>query len=150
MSESQSEQSQPEWLQGITSDETLELTKNRMCADLIDAVLTEIQQQQRPWPQLSKSAQQDLIDRISNRCTHLVQEAIHLIAADQRPCLVASLESVTAKGGIKAVLKIAEHVPERYALLDSVSDQVLVILGGSDFTGAPPKTQAEADQRGLC
>lgn len=126
---------------------TLELTRDRLAADLTDALLTEIQQQPRSWPQLGQQAQQDVIDRATARCTHLVTEAVRIIASDGRQTLVADVDSVTAKDGIKVVLKIDGHAEGRHELMDSTGSQVLVILGGSDFIGAPPQTQAMPDQR---
>lgn len=137
------------WMPSSTLDGTLELTKERMAADLIDALVTEVQQQQRPWPQLSKSGQQDVIDRLSARCRHLIAEAVTIIASDQRQTLVATVDSVTAKSGLKVVLKVGVLVAGRHELMDATGTQVLLVLGGTDFNGAPPKAQAESDQRAL-
>jgi hypothetical protein len=98
---------------------------------------------------LGQQAQQEVIDRATARCKHLVTEAVRLIASDGRPTLVADVDSVTAKDGIKVVLKIDGHAEGRHELMDSTGSQVLVILGGSDMTGAPPQTQAMPNQRRL-
>jgi hypothetical protein len=141
----------PEWLAAPPPlSGALELTRDRLAADLIDALVTEVQQQPRPWPQLSQTAQQEVIDRLAARCRHLMAEAVRIIASDGRQCLVADVDSVTAKDGIKVVLKIDGRAPGRHELMDSTGDQVLVILGGTDFTGAPPRSEGEPLQRGLC
>jgi hypothetical protein len=150
MAEEQTER--PEWMHDMDTPlpGNLELTRTRLAADLTDALVTEVQQQRRSWPELSQTAQQEVIDRLTARCRHLVTEAVQIIASDQRQTLVAEVDSVTTKAGIKVVLKIDGHAPGRHELMDATGEQVLIILGGTDFTGAPPQAQGEPDQRGLC
>lgn len=118
--------------------------------DLLAATLDEIKILQKPWPSMSKSEQNEVIDRLRERVKDNVQRAVALIAAENRVTVVAKLDAVTFKRGIQATISLSKSNIHRLDLADNVGEQVLVCIMPSDqFTGDMDNLQGEDDQRSL-
>lgn len=115
--------------------------------DLLGALLDEIKQLQSPWQSMPEHLQNELIDRLRNRVTANVKQAVALIAAEGRVTVVGTLEQVTFKGAIKASIVLSKSNIHRLDLADNVNQEVLiVIMPAEQFTGGMDGIQADPDQ----
>lgn len=120
---------------------TISLASETMLADLTQCLIDELKAAPDVWQKLSEDAQDDVIKRVASQVGDAVIKAVNLIAADSREVITAELEQITAKEGIKAVLTLAKHDPNRHALLDSVGKAVLIVVADAKqfMGGAIPK-----------
>ena len=95
---------------------------------LLKALLTEVQQLQKPWANTPQAEQQNVIDRLRLRVEDAVREAVLRIASGAQSRIRATVESVTFKDGVKAVLQLSRGNPETHALADATGGTVLIVL----------------------
>lgn len=130
-------------------NEAVTISEKFLMGDLIKAVMQEMRQMPFAWATLPEKDQQKIIDRVTDRTREAVRQAVKIIAADARPHLVADVEQVVFKDGIKAVLSIAKQAADRHELSDAVGTMVLIVLPHVEkhMGGEPPK--ADKDQPDL-
>lgn len=120
-----------------------------MRGDLIDALLTEFKAAKDVWPKLSQSDQDVIIARLDNRVCYAIAQAVRTIAAKGRPTVRATIDQLTAKDGIKAVLSLSKADPQRHALLDAVGQQVVIVVADAEGFMGGDLPAGEPDQRDL-
>jgi hypothetical protein len=135
--------------ENLGPDAPVDIAAASMHGDLVSALLDEVKSLPKPWQQLSESQQDAVIDRLRRRTGEAIDQCVRAIAADGRDTCVAELEQLTSKDGIKAVLKLSAHDENRYALLDAVGKQVLVVVGDSKHFLAGEMPRAEPTQMPL-
>lgn len=111
-----------------TNSETITISEKFLLGDILKAVMSETRQMPFAWAVLPEKDQQKIIDKITQKVTEAVRQAVKIIAADSRPHLVADVESVTFKDGIKAVLQVAKQSADRHELADATGTMVLIVL----------------------
>ncbi len=129
-----------------TNDETIKISEKFLLGDILKATMMELKLMPFSWATLPEKDQQKIIDKLTQKVTEAVRQAVLIIAADARPHLVADVESVTFKDGIKAVLQIAKQSVDRHELADATGTMVLIVFPHAEkhLGGEPPK--ADPDQ----
>lgn len=128
----------------------VEMAAETMTGDLLAACVDELKIQRDVWAKLSEDEQQEAIYRLSSRITDNVRQAVEIIASGNRPTIVATVESVTVKDGIKAVLTLQKHDAHRHELVDAAGQSVLLIVAGaSEFYGGTENVKPDPNQTTL-
>lgn len=127
----------------------VEVAEATLLGDMIQTCVDELKASKDVWQKLSERDQQDALFRLRCRCESAVRKAITILASADRPTIFATLEQVTVKDGIKAVLKLDKHDPQRHELTDATGRQVLIVVQAAEqhLGGEGPKP--DADQKGL-
>ena len=126
------------------------MTADTIGKDILGALLAELRLLPKPWEQLAKSKQDDVIDRLRKRVETNVKMAVHLLASDGRTVVAGALEQITIKDGVKAVVKFGAGAPNLHDLFDVAGKEVLVVVANAaDYTGGMSDFEGEADQRGM-
>lgn len=125
----------------------VEMAAETMSGDLLAALVDEIRNAPDVWQKMSEFDQEDVILRLTSRVQDNVRQAVEIIASSNRPTIVATVESVTVKEGIKAVLTLQKHDAHRHELVDAAGQSVLLIVAGaSEFYGGVDQVKADPDQ----
>ena len=95
------------------------MTADSIGKDLLSALLSEIRLLPKPWDQIAKSKQDDIIDRLRKRVETNVKMAVHLLSSQGRTVVVGDLEQITIKDGAKAVIKIGRSAESLHDLYDA-------------------------------
>lgn len=121
-----------------------------MLGDLMKVCIDELKAAKDVWPKLSQWDQDMAIERIERRCKGAVNEAVRILASEARASILATLESVTAKDQIKAVLTLSRGDPQRHGLLDACGQPVLIVLASTEqFEGGREQVKSDPDQPSL-
>lgn len=128
---------------------TIEISEKFLLGDLLKVVMQEIRQMPFAWATLPEKDQQKIIDRVTDKAREAVRQTVKIIAADARPHLVADVEQVVFKDGIKAVLSIAKQAADRHELSDAVGQMVLIVLPHVEKHLGGEKPEADKDQPDL-
>ncbi len=116
-----------------------------MFGDLLKVVNEEIRQQVVPWGALPEKEQQKVLDRVSERVERVVRECVQIIASKARPTVMANIESVTFKDGVKVQLTFPKSQADRHAIADAQGNDVLLVLPDYETAlgGEGPKAQKD-------
>lgn len=128
-------------------DDTQEIARSTMIGDLVQAVIDEMKAAPTVWQKMDEISQQDVIDRVRRRVAYNVTQAIHIIASDERPTIVANLEQITVKNGVKAVMQLSKKDPSFHDLADATGEDLLIVLPHVEqYTGQEVSIEADPDQ----
>jgi len=134
------------------SNDFRKMTADTVGKDLLGALVQEIRLLPDVWPKLPKKKQDDVIDRLRKRVEENVNMAVFTLAAQDRTVVAGSLDQITIKDGVKAVIKFSIKSPNLDGLYEAASDgsDVLVVVAGvKEHTGGMNEIQGEDDQRGM-
>lgn len=126
----------------MKNDAVVEIAYETMLGDLMGLVVDELKAAPGAWHEMSEDEQRMALDRIERRCTAAAHDCARMIAAENRPAIPATVESVAFKNGVKAVLTLAAG-PGAHLLADSTASGVLLVFPASD--GAMGGVRPEPD-----
>jgi ribosome modulation factor len=127
-----------------------QMTADTIGKDLLSALVTELKLLPKPWPELSKTKQDDIIDRLQARVERNVGMAVHLLAAEGRVVVAGDLDQITIKDGVKAVVKFGSNAANLNELYEHSGKMVLVVVANpADHTSGMDEIEGEHDQRAM-
>lgn len=85
----------------------IEMATDSMGKNLLQTLLDEVKQMQKPYQQMNQLEQKETLRRFNSAIRTQVNAAINSIVANGSPIILADIESITIKNGIKAVLKVS-------------------------------------------
>lgn len=128
-------------------DPLVELAAETLRGDVRDSLLSWFKSQPKSWPFMSEREQRDLADAADRFSGSMVKQACQIIAAGERPCIVATLVEYREKDGVEAKLKLPSKGEVVAALHEACGREVLVVTSGAEeFLGEQGKAQIDADQ----
>lgn len=118
--------------------------------DVRDAMLSWFKATPKPWSQMSESDQRDFVGTVERVSASILKQACQIIAANERPCMMATLVEYKAKDGLEAKLKLVGTSDNAAHLHVAVGREVLVVTSGyEDVAGEAAPAEIDADQRDL-
>jgi len=127
----------------------IDIAASTMLGDLMACLIDELRMLHL-WQSMPEEQQKEAIYRIQERVQANVRVACEVIASDNRPTIVATVESVTVKDGIKAVVTLPKSDAQRHELFDAAGLPVLIIVGGaSGYYGGTDQVHPDPDQPAL-
>lgn len=124
------------------------MTADTIGKDILSAIVTELKLLPKPWPKLSESKQNDIIDRLRDRVDANVKMAVHLIASQGRTVVAGDLDQITIKDGVKAVVKFGANTANLHELYDVAGKAVLVVVADAEnHTGGMGEIKGDGNQR---
>jgi hypothetical protein len=127
-------------------DPLIELAADTLRGDTRDALLGWFKAQPKSWPFMAEREQRDLADAADRFAGSLVKQVCQIIAAGERPCIVATLVEYKEKDGVEAKLKLPSKGEVVAALHEACGREVLVVTSGAEeFMGeaGPAKIDAQ-------
>jgi hypothetical protein len=129
---------------------TIEGKFNSAGANLLKALITQVEKLPKPWQQLSQSEQERVIFHLREGVESSIRVIVKTIAAGDFMNIPAAVESVTFKGGVKAVVKLAKGTDGAHSLADCEGRQVLIVIASPDeYIEGIDQVKAKADQSEL-
>lgn len=126
---------------------TTSIAINSAGANLLRALLQQVDQLQKPMQQLSQSEQQKVIFHLREAVETCVKKLVETFAAAEFARIPATVESVTFKDGVKAVLQLSKGEIGTHALADATGNQALVVIANHrEFLEGVEDVKAKADQ----
>lgn len=125
------------------------LDTETLAGDLTTALLDRVRNLQKPYQQLTFGEQNILIGGLRQAVNDMVRNVVHTIAADGRKVLMAEIEKVEVKDGMKAVISMNRRDENRLDLIDATGSTVLIVLAGASQYMGGENPAAEPDQTSL-
>lgn len=130
----------------------LNLARETMTGDLRDCLLDFLKHDKNPlpWNMQGEEKQREIIAKVEQAVGGAVEKSVRIIASDGRPVMVAKLDQVVVKDGIKAVCHMSKLDPQRYQLMDAQGSEVLLVVTGADpYQGERKPVEISPDQKVL-
>lgn len=132
------------------NDPLIELSADTLRGDLRDSLLGWFKAQPKSWPFMAEREQRDLADAADRYAYSLVRQASSIIAAGERPCIVATLVEYKEKDGVEAKLKLPSKGEVVAQLHEACGREVLLVASGAEnFEGEAGPAQIDPDQTAL-
>jgi hypothetical protein len=137
--------------EGTTMEDTgekspRELAREFMLGEVMAAAMKQLRAIDKPWLRLPETAQQKVIDEVRDDVAHAIRNAVEIIATDDRTRFVASVESVTFKDGVKAVMTMS-NTQASHELADTAGGRVYIVIEDpARYIARAHLPQAEPDQ----
>ncbi|WP_191057787.1 hypothetical protein [Geminicoccus harenae] len=118
------------------SQPDITVAEKTLLGDLRDAVLQEIKAADgRPWAMLGEKAQRAMVERVEARLFVSIRAAVRIMAAREWPVVIADVESVTIKDGLKIVAKASATQANVEALAFGTGSALIVRADAADYFG---------------
>lgn len=125
----------------------VELARETMVGDLMSLVIEELKAAPDVWQKLSEHKQDAVIGRVHQRVLEAVRQAVELIATNGHTATPATLEQVTVKDAVKAVITVSRTDPSRHDLADAVGRAVMIVVADpTEFAGGAGDVKPDPDQ----
>lgn len=134
-----------------TEDErnTIDTTCETLGGDLASWLVDRLRQQPKTYGEMSEQEQRETIESATMAVNSMLRRAVALIAADDRKVIVAEVEKVEFKDGIKAVISCSKSSEYRHDLADAQGQTVLIVVADADKYLGGERPEAEPDQGAL-
>lgn len=118
--------------------------------DLLHALVDELRLLPKPWPALPETEQEEIIERLRKRITHMVRSAVAAIAADGNITVEAELETLRyKKKSHQALLRLGEGF-DRSELVSRLGHGVVIVCtDASRYLTNIGEVKADPDQAAL-
>lgn len=132
------------------NDPLIELSADTLRGDLRDSLLAWFKAQPKSWSFMVEREQRDLADAVDGYAYAVVRKASKIIAAGERPCIVATLVEYKEKEGVEAKLKLPSRGEVVAQLHEACGREVLLVASGAEnFEGESGPAQVDPDQTAL-
>lgn len=132
------------------AERPLGIAAENLVHELMAVTLEELKHAQDVWQKLSADEQDAVIARVDKRVRTAAREALEEFSAHGLTRVQASIESITVKDGIKAVLSLSKSDAGRHELIDAQGGKCTVVLAPiSAWTDGKHGHKADAPQREL-
>lgn len=120
--------------------ETLVGDIQRVALDIVKALPTG-------WQQLSEEQQERWLNYLDQQTKAAAKRVVTMVAGNGGTVVRAKLDSVTFKGGVKAVLKVPEAAEHVLELAEAEGGNVAIVISDYSWTESESgKPQADPDQ----
>ena len=127
--------------------DVINMTIDTIGKDILSAMVDELRNQQDVWQKLSEAKQTEVIDRLTRCVTTNVLTAVHLIASNGNNTIVADLERVVIKDGVKAVFKVWMGNPAIEDIFNGVGKPFLLSVSRASYlVDGMDEVQPDPDQ----
>lgn len=127
----------------------INLAAETLTGDVRDFILDRLHHEldKRPWTERSENEQRRTVSDVEVCARHLVRRAVEVISAKGNRVIKATIESVTVKEGIKAVLTMSKFDEHRHNLIDATGSAILIVVADpEEFTGERAPVTIKPDQ----
>lgn len=133
-----------------TEAEIREMTETTMLGALMHCVVEQCKALPKSWQQLSEAEQRDYLARVEAQCRSAVRQAVHILVAQDRVVIPATVNKVVFKDGVSAEVKLSPGAPGRHDLADAEGEIVhILIIDNTALNSDQGKPKPEKDQRDL-
>lgn len=120
-----------------------------MLGDLMKLCTDAMKHQPDIWAKMSEAKQQRLIENFEFGCKAAIKKCVSIIASGDMPTVMATIDQVVFKDGVKVVLRAQRDSPEHH-LADHAGHSVLIVIpSAEDLLGGAENVKADPDQPGL-
>ncbi len=127
-------------------DDRVMLISDGLHSQISDWLVDRIRQLPKTWREMTEQEQREVIESAISASGALVRATVNTVAADERKVIVADLDKVEFKDGIKAQISCSRTSEYRHELSDAQGQQILIVVADADKYMGGDHPEAEPDQ----
>lgn len=127
-----------------------DIAREFILGEVMASAMRQLRSLDKPWLRLPEAQQKQVIADVRNDVEVAIERAVEIIATDDRTRFVASVEQVTFKDGVKAVLTMP-NTQASHELADTAGGRVYVVIEDPTrySSGGTNVPKAEPDQKSM-
>lgn len=107
-----------------------DIAAEEMGKKLLESLIGVVQSIKRPWNEMTQSEQDDAIGKMRFAVKVATTQAVRLIGSNGATHVVGTLDQITIKDGVKAVVQIGKNAENLPALFEAQGGEVMIVCGG--------------------
>ena len=133
-------------MEEVKAVDVKDIAAEEMGKKLLESLIGVVQSIKRPWDEMTQSEQDDAIGKMRFAVKMATTLAVRLIGSNGATHVVGTLDQITIKDGVKAVVQIgknAENLPE---LFEAQGGEVMIVCSRQDYLDGINEVKGEPDQ----
>lgn len=123
-----------------------EIAAEEMGKKLLESLIGVVQSIKRPWDDMTQSEQDDAIGKMRFAVKMATTLAVRLIGSNGATHVVGTLDQITIKDGVKAVVKIGKNAENLTELFEAQGGEVMIVCSRQDYLDGINEVKGEPDQ----
>lgn len=123
-----------------------DIAAEEMGKKLLESLIGVVQSIKRPWDDMTQSEQDDAIGKMRFAVKMATTLAVRLIGSNGATHVVGTLDQITIKDGVKAVVQIGKNAENLPALFEAQGGEVMIVCSRQDYLDGINEVKGEPDQ----
>lgn len=135
-------------MEEVKAVDVKDIAAEEMGKKLLESLIGVVQSIKRPWTEMTQAEQDDAIDTMRHAVRIATGAAVRLIASNGATHVVGTLDQITIKDGVKAVVQIGKNAENLPDFFEAQGGEVMIVCGGGgqDYLKDIDKVKGEPDQ----
>lgn len=136
-------------MEEVKAVDVKDMAAEDMGKKLLESLIGVVQSIKRPWAEMTQYEQDDAIEKMRHAVKVATTQAVRLIGSNGVTHVVGTLDQITIKDGVKAVVQIGKNAENLPALFEAQGGEVMIVCGGGKTTSRTLTKWKENPIRGL-
>lgn len=123
-----------------------DMAAEEMGKKLLESLIGVVQSIKRPWNEMTQSEQDDAIGKMRFAVKVATTQAVRLIGSNGATHVVGTLDQITIKDGVKAVVQIGKNAENLTELFEAQGGEVMIVCSRQDYLDGINEVKGEPDQ----
>lgn len=123
-----------------------DIAAEEMGKKLLESLIGVVQSIKRPWDEMTQSEQDDAIGQMRFAVKVATTQAVRLIGSNGATHVVGTIDQITIKDGVKAVVQIGKNAENLTELFEAQGGEVLIVCSRQDYLDGINEVKGEPDQ----
>lgn len=123
-----------------------DIAAEEMGKKLLESLIGVVQSIKRPWDDMTQSEQDDAIGKMRFAVKMATTLAVRLIGSNGATHVVGTLDQITIKDGVKAVVQIGKNAENLTELFEAQGGEVMIVCSRQDYLDGINEVKGEPDQ----
>lgn len=123
-----------------------DMAAEEMGKKLLESLIGVVQSIKRPWNEMTQSEQDDAIGKMRFAVKVATTQAVRLIGSNGATHVVGTLDQITIKDGVKAVVQIGKNAENLTELFEAQGGEVMIVCSRQDYLNGINEVKGEPDQ----
>lgn len=123
-----------------------DIAAEEMGKKLLESMIGVVQSIKRPWDEMTQSEQDDAIGKMRFAVKVATTQAVRLIGSNGATHVVGTLDQITIKDGVKAVVQIGKNAENLSELFEAQGGEVMIVCSRQDYLDGINEVKGEPDQ----
>lgn len=134
-------------MEEVKAVDVKDIAAEEMGKKLLESLIGVVQSIKRPWAEMTQYEQDDAIEKMRYAVKVATIQAVRLIGSNGATHVVGTLDQITIKDGVKAVVQIGKNAENLPALFEAQGGEVMIVCGGGqDYLKDINEVKGEPDQ----